>query len=52
MMPEDCELVSALLWAAITVATGHQIGYMALTAGFIVGFAVRFAGRGMTLALV
>ncbi len=35
--------MSALLWAAITVATGYQIGYMALA----VGFAVRFAGKGI-----
>jgi hypothetical protein len=42
--------VGAGVWAAITVATEYQIGYMAVGVGFIVGLAVRFLGRGSTLA--
>lgn len=41
-------LGGALIWAAITVATGYQIGWMAVGVGFLVGFAVRAAGKGMT----
>ncbi len=39
-------LAGGALWAFITVATGYQIGYMALAVGFMVGFAVRVAGKG------
>lgn len=39
-------LVSAALWAAITVATGYQIGYMAIGVGAVVGFVVRRVGKG------
>jgi hypothetical protein len=40
-------LVGAILWAVITVATQFQIGYMAVAIGLMVGFSVRFAGKGM-----
>jgi hypothetical protein len=40
-------VVMGLLWAAITVITGFQIGYMAVAVGFGVGYAVRYAGRGL-----
>lgn len=40
-------VVSAFLWAAVTLATDYQIGYMAIGVGFLVGFAIRFAGKGM-----
>jgi hypothetical protein len=40
-------LVGAALWAAITVATEYQIGYMALGVGALVGVAVRFTGKGI-----
>ena len=40
-------LLGALLWGAITVATGYQIGYMALAVGAGVGFSIRFAGKGI-----
>jgi len=40
-------LVSAVLWAVITVTTEHQIGYMAIGVGLIVGFAVRYFGAGV-----
>lgn len=39
-------LVGAVLWAVITVATEMQIGYMAIAVGLMVGFAIRFAGKG------
>jgi hypothetical protein len=42
-------LVGAVLWALITVSTGYQIGYMAIAIGFIVGYTVKFAGRGNQL---
>jgi len=34
-------------WAAVTVATGYQIGWMAIGVGFLVGYAVRLAGKGV-----
>lgn len=37
----------AAVWAGITVATGYQIGIVAIAIGFLVGFAVRTAGRGI-----
>ncbi len=40
-------LVGAFLWAAITIATEFQIGFMALAIGAGVGFAIRFAGKGI-----
>ncbi len=42
-------LVGALIWSAITVATGYQIGWMAIGVGFLVGFAVRAAGKGLSV---
>lgn len=39
-------IVGAIAWAAITVATEFQIGFMAIAVGFIVGFAVRL-GNGI-----
>lgn len=40
-------IVSAVIWAIITVATKYQIGYMAIAVGFLVGMAVRFFGAGI-----
>jgi hypothetical protein len=40
-------VAGAIIWAMITVATGYQIGYMAVGVGFLVGFAVRFSGKGL-----
>lgn len=40
-------LVGALLWAAVSVTTGYQIGYMAIGVGAIVGFAIRYFGKGI-----
>jgi hypothetical protein len=40
-------LLGAILWAVVSVATGYQIGYMALGIGAGVGFAMRIFGRGL-----
>jgi len=40
-------LVGGLLWAAITIITEYQIGYMAIAVGFIVGYGVRYMGKGL-----
>lgn len=39
-------IIGALLWAAVSVATGYQFGYAAIGLGFLVGFAMRYAGKG------
>jgi len=38
--------VGAGLWALITIVTDFQIGWMAVGVGFLVGWAVRIAGKG------
>lgn len=38
--------LGALLWMAVTVATGLHIGYVALAVGAFVGFTVRVTGNG------
>lgn len=43
-------LVSAIVWGAITYLTEYQIGWMAIGVGFLVGVAIRFFGKGKTLA--
>ncbi len=40
-------LVGAGVWAVVTVATGYQIGWMAVGVGFLVGIAVRHFGKGI-----
>ena len=40
-------LVGAVIWAVITDVSGYQIGWMAIGVGFIVGYAVRVAGKGI-----
>ena len=40
-------LVSAALWAAITVATEYQIGWMAVGVGALVGVTMRRFGKGV-----
>jgi hypothetical protein len=40
-------VVGAALWAAITIITDYQIGWMAVGVGFLVGFAVRYLGKGV-----
>ena len=39
-------VVGAIFWAAVTVATNYQIGYMAVVVGLLVGFSVRYFGSG------
>ncbi len=39
---------SAILWAIFTLVTGFQLGLMSLAVGAIVGFTVRFAGKGIS----
>ena len=41
-------LIGTAIWVGVTVATNFQIGYMAVGVGFLVGIAMRFAGRGTT----
>lgn len=40
-------LIGAVLWAVVSVATGYQIGYMAVAVGFLVGYANRMLGKGI-----
>ncbi|MFN6943819.1 MAG: hypothetical protein ACK4ND_02655 [Cytophagaceae bacterium] len=40
-------IISAILWAAITVATQYKIAYMAIGLGFLVGYAIRVKGNGI-----
>jgi hypothetical protein len=40
-------VLSALIWAAVTVATQYQIGYMAIGVGFLVGISMRYVGKGI-----
>lgn len=42
--------VGAGAWAGVTIATGYQIGWMAVGVGFLVGWAVRLGGRGTHMA--
>jgi len=41
-------LLGALLWMGITVATGMEFGLVAIAIGAGVGYAVRYAGKGVT----
>ena len=40
-------IVGAIIWATITVATGYQIGWMAVGIGFLVGITMRAVGKGI-----
>lgn len=40
-------VMGASLWAAVTVATGYQIGWLAIGIGFAVGFVIRHVGKGV-----
>jgi hypothetical protein len=42
--------VGAAAWAVVTVITNYQIGWMAVGVGFLVGWAVRLAGKGTSTA--
>ena len=39
--------VGAAVWALVTVGTGYQIGWMAVGVGFLVGYSIRFFGKGI-----
>lgn len=39
-------LAGAVVWALLTVATGYQLGIIAIGIGFLVGTAVRLVGKG------
>jgi hypothetical protein len=41
-------LVGAAIWGAVTVLTKFQIGWMAVGVGFLVGYAVRIFGKGVS----
>lgn len=41
-------LIGGAVWGGIEMATGYQIGWIAIGIGFICGFAVRAAGKGRT----
>ena len=41
-------VIGAAIWAAVTVITDFQIGWMAVGIGFMVGFAVRITGKGIS----
>jgi len=40
-------LIGGCAWAAITVMTNYQIGWMAVGIGFLVGYAVKTFGKGI-----
>jgi len=42
-------IVGAVLWAVVTALTKWQIGFMAIGVGFLVGFAVRKMGQGVSV---
>jgi hypothetical protein len=39
--------IGGLVWAVVTAITKYQIGWMAVGIGFLVGLAVRVAGKGI-----
>lgn len=41
-------IVGAVIWAAVTIATQYQIGWLAVGIGFLVGWSVRYLGKGLT----
>lgn len=40
-------LLGSILWAVITVVTQYQIGWMAVGIAFLIGWTIRFFGRGI-----
>ena len=40
-------VAGAGIWAGVTILTEYQIGWIAIGIGFIVGYAVRVAGKGL-----
>ena len=43
-------IIGAVVWAAIVAVTKYETGLIAILVGAIVGFAVRFFGRGTSVA--
>jgi len=41
-------VAGASIWAGVTVMTEYQIGWMAIGIGLMIGFAVRFTGKGIS----
>lgn len=41
-------IVGAAIWAVVTVVIEYQIGWMAVGVGFLVGYAVRLFGKGVS----
>jgi mannitol-specific phosphotransferase system IIBC component len=41
-------LIGAIIWAVVTVVTEYQIGWMAVGLGFLVGYAIRKFGKGVS----
>ncbi len=39
-------VIGAVIWALITVTINYQIGWMAVGVGFLVGYAIRYFGKG------
>jgi len=42
-------LIGAAIWAAVTILTDYQIGWMAIGVGFLVGIAIQFVGKGVDI---
>ncbi len=42
-------LLGSILWAFISILTGYQIGYMAVGIGALVGFTIRYFGKGFEM---
>ena len=40
-------VIGAAVWAAVTIAAGYQIGWVAVGIGILVGLAVRMVGKGI-----
>lgn len=47
----DACFAAAIVWAAVTVATKYQIGYMAIGVGALVGLSARYFGRSSSTAV-
>jgi hypothetical protein len=45
-------IVGAIIWAAVTVTSNYQIGWMALGVGALVGFAVRIGNGGKAFCVL
>ncbi len=41
-------IIGGAIWAVVTVTTNFQIGWMAVGVGFLVGYGVRYFGKGVT----